>query len=142
MKLGDTPIGYPADRYDELKPVESSVSLELLGDFPMVSGELYNNNIADVIIFFYQLYYVANAILNPAKFSLSSIAILQHAESILKRRATSGLGRLAEVRRGLSFMNRIYVLSSISNAIKDGELRYTPTTQAEMAGMALDFRYN
>ncbi|KAJ7442645.1 P-loop containing nucleoside triphosphate hydrolase protein [Mycena latifolia] len=119
--LGDTDMGYPTQQYENKHSAKSAVMIELVGDLTM-------------------LYYAANAVFNPAKFTLTSIAMLQHSESILRRSFYNGVYEIAELRRGMNFMKRIYELSNITNVIKDGGLRYPPTDQSEKAGMSINLR--
>ncbi|KAJ6621879.1 P-loop containing nucleoside triphosphate hydrolase protein [Mycena sp. CBHHK59/15] len=119
--LGDTSTGYPAQQYDNLESVGFTTTVELLGDLPM-------------------LYYAANAVLNPARFTLTSIAMLQQSEARLRRTFYNGMFEVAELNRGMTFMKRIYELSNITNVIKDGELRYRSTDPSKTVGMSLELR--
>ncbi|KAJ7677503.1 P-loop containing nucleoside triphosphate hydrolase protein [Mycena rosella] len=119
--LGDTDMGYPSQQYENRQSVKSAVVIQLVGDLTM-------------------LYYAANAVFNPSKFTLTSIAMLQHSESLLQRTFYSGVYELAELRRGMNFMKRIYAIGNIQNVIKDGGLRYPSTEQSERAGMSIDLR--
>ncbi|KAJ7781791.1 P-loop containing nucleoside triphosphate hydrolase protein [Mycena maculata] len=119
--LGDTDMGWAGQQYEKKQSVQSAVMVELLGDLTM-------------------LYYAAVSVFNPAKFSLTSIAMLQHSESILRRTFTNGIYEVGELRRGINFMKRIYGLANITNVIKDGDLPYPSTDQSEVAGMSIDLR--
>ncbi|KAJ7147109.1 P-loop containing nucleoside triphosphate hydrolase protein [Mycena crocata] len=121
-RLGDTALEWPGFQYENKQTVCSAVMFELVGDLTM-------------------LYYAANAILNPAKFTLTSIAMLQHSESLLRRTFYSGIYEISELRQGMNFMKRVYGLSNIPRVIKDGGLKYPSTKQAETAGMSIHLRH-
>jgi hypothetical protein len=112
--------------------------IELVGDLTMVRVGF--RFIASYSAFL-KLYYAANAVLNPAKFTLTTIAMLQHSESILRRTFYSGIEQIAELRQSMNFMKRIYGVRDIANVIKDGSLKYPESVQSEQAGMTIDFRY-
>ncbi|KAJ7134763.1 P-loop containing nucleoside triphosphate hydrolase protein [Mycena epipterygia] len=119
--LGDTDMSYPGQLYDARQTVKFAVMVELVGDFTM-------------------LYYAANAVFNPAKFTLTSIAMLQHSEWILQRAFRNGVYEIADLRRGMNFMKRIYALTNVTNVIKDGGLKYPSTDHSETTGMSIDLR--
>ncbi|KAJ7505160.1 P-loop containing nucleoside triphosphate hydrolase protein [Mycena galericulata] len=118
--LGDTDMGHPTEQYYR-QSLQFTVLLGVVGDLTM-------------------LYYAAIAILNPGKFTLTSIAMLQHSESILARTFSSGMYEIGELRRGIAFMKRIYGIAGIPNVIQDGSLDYPSTDQSETAGMSIDLR--
>ncbi|KAJ7928036.1 P-loop containing nucleoside triphosphate hydrolase protein [Mycena leptocephala] len=99
-ELGDTEMAHPSMLYPIQQSLESTVMIELVGDLTM-------------------LYYAANAVFNPAKFTLTTIAMLQHSESILRRTFYSGIEQIAELH---------------------GSLKYPESDQNEQAGMTIDFR--
>ncbi|KAJ7486023.1 P-loop containing nucleoside triphosphate hydrolase protein [Mycena galericulata] len=118
--LGDTDMGHPTEQYYR-QSLQFTVLLGVVGDLTM-------------------LYYAAIAILNPGKFTLTSIAMLQHSESILARTFSSGMYEIGELRRGIAFMKRIYGIADIPNVIQDGSLDYPSTDKSETAGMSIDLR--
>jgi hypothetical protein len=79
-------------------------------------------------------------VFNPEKFTLTSIAMLQHSESILQRTFNNGVGQIGDLRRGMGFMKRIYGVTNIVNVIKDGSLEYPGMDQSQTAGMSIDLR--
>ncbi|KAJ7175996.1 P-loop containing nucleoside triphosphate hydrolase protein [Mycena filopes] len=119
--LGDTEGGYPTALYESKQSLGSKVVIELIGDLTM-------------------LYYAANAVFNPAKFSLSSIAMLQHSESILRRTFYGSVEDITELRQGMNFMKRVYNLANLTNVVKDGTLEYPAKADSDKAGMSIDFR--
>ncbi|KAF7365059.1 ABC transporter ATP-binding protein [Mycena venus] len=120
-ELGDTDISYPAQLYDIKRSLNLTVIMEIAGDLTM-------------------LYYAGNAVFNPTKFTLTSIAMLQHSESILRRTFYGGVKKIGELRQGMIFMKRIYGVADITNVVKDGTLEYPGTQQSEMDGMSIDLR--
>ncbi|KAJ6525313.1 P-loop containing nucleoside triphosphate hydrolase protein [Mycena vulgaris] len=118
--LGDTDMRHPSQQY-ESQSIKFAVMIQLLGDLTM-------------------LYYAANAVFHPAQFTLTSIAMLQHSESILRRAFYGGMNEIADLRRGMNFIKRIYGLTNITNVIKDGGLIYPSAEQSEMCGMSIDLR--
>ncbi|KAJ6585143.1 P-loop containing nucleoside triphosphate hydrolase protein [Mycena capillaripes] len=120
-KLGDTDMSFPSQLYSIQQSLESTVIIELVGDLTM-------------------LYYAANVVFNPTKFTLASIAMLQHSESILRRTFYSGINQFAELRQGMNFMKRIYGVAEIVNSIEDGGLEYPETEQSDLEGMSIDLR--
>ncbi|KAJ7025386.1 P-loop containing nucleoside triphosphate hydrolase protein [Mycena alexandri] len=119
--LGDTERGWPARLYETKQSLESTVVIELIGDLTM-------------------LYYAANAVFNPAKFTLTSIAMLQHSESILRRTFYGAISDIGELRQGMNFMKRIYNVANLTNVIEDGTLEYPVTDVSDKVGMSIDLR--
>ncbi|KAJ7675676.1 P-loop containing nucleoside triphosphate hydrolase protein [Mycena polygramma] len=120
--LGDTEMGYPAQLYAMKQSLRSTVIVEFVGDLTM-------------------LYYAANAVFNPVKFTLASIAMLQHSETILRRTFSSAVNEIGEVRQGMNFMKRIYGVSDVTNVVKDGSLNYPDIEHSETEGMSIDLRF-
>ncbi|KAJ7784405.1 P-loop containing nucleoside triphosphate hydrolase protein [Mycena metata] len=119
--LGDTERGWPTRLYEMKQSLESTVVIELIGDLTM-------------------LYYAANAVFNPAKFTLTSIAMLQHSETILGRTFYAAINDIGELRRGMNFMKRVYKVAGLTSIIKDGTLEYPATDGSDKAGMSIDLR--
>ncbi|KAJ7367043.1 P-loop containing nucleoside triphosphate hydrolase protein [Mycena albidolilacea] len=120
-ELGDTEMGAPWKIYENQHSLGLTVLTELAGDLTM-------------------LYYAGNAVFNPEKFTLTSIAMLQHSESILQRTFSDGVRQIGELRRSMGFMQRIYGVTNIVNVIKDGSLEYPGMDQSQTAGMSIDLR--
>jgi hypothetical protein len=79
-------------------------------------------------------------VFNPEKFTLTSIAMFQHSESILQRTFDDGVRQIGELRRNMGFMKRIYGVTNIVNVIEDGSLEYPGMDQSQTAGMSIDLR--
>ncbi|KAJ7189844.1 P-loop containing nucleoside triphosphate hydrolase protein [Mycena pura] len=110
--LEDVETDHPLILYDNHRSLLSSISLDIAGDLAM-------------------LFYAVNAIRNPDKFTLTTIAMLQHSESTLQRTFYRGIGEIREVTRGMNFMKRLYKICNLTNVIKDGVLKYPSTDQAD-----------
>ncbi|KAJ7644001.1 P-loop containing nucleoside triphosphate hydrolase protein [Roridomyces roridus] len=117
-QLGDTETRHPQQLYGR-KSLSYEVTVMLLGNLTM-------------------LYYAAISVLNPSQFTLTSIATLQHSESILQKTFYDGMRQIDDVRLGIDFARRIYALGDIANSLKDGSLEYP--RDAETAGMAIELK--
>ncbi|KAJ6508586.1 P-loop containing nucleoside triphosphate hydrolase protein [Mycena sanguinolenta] len=120
-ELGETSMGAAWQIYEATQSFGLRVTMDLAGDLTM-------------------LYYAWNAVFGPEKFTLASIAMLQHSESILRRTFSSGINQIGELRQSMNFMKRIYGITKVTNVIQDGTLPYPANDQSEMAGMSIDLR--
>ncbi|KAF7346521.1 ABC transporter ATP-binding protein [Mycena sanguinolenta] len=120
-ELGETSMGAPWQIYESTQSFGLRVMKDLAGDLTM-------------------LYYAWNAVFGPEKFSLASIAMLQHSESILRRTFSNGINQIGELRQSMNFMKRIYGITKIANVVEDGTLSYPADDQSETAGMSIDLR--
>ncbi|KAF7314494.1 ABC transporter ATP-binding protein [Mycena kentingensis (nom. inval.)] len=121
--LGDVNTDYPTNLWDNERSAVSNIIFEVLAELPM-------------------FFYAVNAILNPTKFTLSKIAMLQHSEAVLRRSFHRGVNQMNDFQRGMGFVKRLYKVCSPANSIKDGVLPYPSPTmeEAERKGMSIDFR--
>ncbi|KAJ7259596.1 P-loop containing nucleoside triphosphate hydrolase protein [Mycena haematopus] len=114
-------MGAPWQIYETRRSLGLRAMMDLAGDLTM-------------------LYYAWNAVFGPEKFTLTSIAMLQHSESILRRTFSDGMTQIGELRQSMNFMKQIYEVENINNIIEDGNLPYPAKDQSEMAGMSIDLR--
>ncbi|KAF7299632.1 ABC transporter ATP-binding protein [Mycena chlorophos] len=119
--LGDIPHDHPVTLWERQRSVVSKIGEELLENLPMV-------------------YYAANAVLNPATFSLSKIAMLQQSESALRRTIFDGVWKLDSLKRGMVFIRRLYKFCAPLRTLEDGVRKYPSSEEADRAGMSIELR--
>ncbi|TFK33868.1 P-loop containing nucleoside triphosphate hydrolase protein [Crucibulum laeve] len=78
--------------------------------------------------------------MNPSKFSLASIAILQQSASQLEYSVSSVLRHTTEFRNGINSIKDIYTKAYIQNKMKDGHLTYPHPENGSEAGMGFELR--
>jgi len=82
----------------------------------------------------------ANAILQPSKFSVSSMAILQQTSSSLRWTFSKILGYSKKAPKNLDLIKSTYDALKIDNQVSDGTNPY-PSEDYKNNGMSLDVRY-
>jgi hypothetical protein len=82
----------------------------------------------------------ANGILQPSKFSVSSMAILQQTSSSLRQTFYQILDSSRETPRQLELIRSTYDALKVNNQVSDGTRPY-PGEDNKNNGMALDIRY-
>ncbi|KAK7048497.1 ABC transporter ATP-binding protein [Favolaschia claudopus] len=120
QELKDKDMGSPYGLFQRNQSVNFAVAIQLAGDLTM-------------------LYYALNAVFNSREFTLTSIAMLQHSESLLRRSFQTGMRELGEGYKGMMFMKRIYDAANVENIVRDGVLEY-PRDGSDAAGMSIDLR--
>ncbi|KAG6843741.1 hypothetical protein H0H87_001042 [Tephrocybe sp. NHM501043] len=120
VRLGDT----DTDSWWEQLERNSSVLFEVLssiaGDLPMV-------------------YCAANAIINPSKFSIASIAVLQQSSTTLRWSMQSIIRETRSFQRHVSKLKNLYALSEKLRRIPEGDAPY-PSLTSHMDGMSLELK--
>ncbi|KAF7325600.1 ABC transporter ATP-binding protein [Mycena kentingensis (nom. inval.)] len=120
--LGDTDIAWPYDIYRRERRTYWTVPVRLAKDLPMV-------------------YYAANAILNPAKFSFATIAILQKADSLLSWTFQDILFSVRYFVRQGSQVKAIYDMENVQHdATRGGAAAYPPADDPETDGMTIELK--
>ena len=89
-----------------------------------------------------QTYMAANAILQPSKFSVSSMAILQQTSNSLRRTFFRIFEGGKDIPKHLHLIKSTYdtLTLRVENKISDGDKPY-PSGDKEKEGMSLEFRY-
>jgi hypothetical protein len=87
-----------------------------------------------------QTYMAANAILQPSKFSVSSMAILQQTSNSLRWTFSRIFDGGKDIPKHLNLIKSIYDTLKIENKISDGNKPY-PSGDKKKDGMSLEFRY-
>jgi hypothetical protein len=87
-----------------------------------------------------KIYMAANAILQPSKFSVSSMAILQQTSSSLRWTFDKILHGSKNISRHLELTKSIYNTLKVDNQIRDGSRPY-PQEDRKNDGMSIDVRY-
>jgi hypothetical protein len=82
----------------------------------------------------------ANAILQPSKFSVSSMAILQQTSNSLRWTFFRIFEGGKDIPKHLHLIKSIYDALKVENKISDGNKPY-PSGEKEKDGMSLEFRY-
>ncbi|KAJ6630319.1 P-loop containing nucleoside triphosphate hydrolase protein [Mycena sp. CBHHK59/15] len=121
--LGDTDVSGPSEQYRRRGSSLPNVVTALAGDLPM-------------------LYYAGNAILNPTKFSLASIATLQKSEQLLSWTFLDVFYNVQTVKRLTNSVKMVYDLEKTVNEskMKDGELPYPPLDCPHEQGMPFELK--
>lgn len=81
------------------------------------------------------------AILHPARFTVTSIAILQQSASTLRWSLESVLDSTDSFQRQLTDIKNLYEVSDVVNKISDGTLPYPSSSDKKQTGMAFELRY-
>jgi hypothetical protein len=87
-----------------------------------------------------QIYMAANAILQPSKFSVSSMAILQQTSNSLRWTFYEILDDIKEAPQHLELIRSIYDGLKVDNQVSDGTSPY-PSEDYKNDGMSLEVRY-
>ncbi|KAG6911415.1 hypothetical protein DXG01_016512 [Tephrocybe rancida] len=118
--LGDT----CTDNYWEIAERKKSplfdVTCSLAGDLPMV-------------------YCAANAMLNPSRFSIASIAVLQHSSSTLQYSLQTIVSNTRSFQRHVTKLKNLYDISEKLSKIPEGTIPY-PSAQTSADGMGLELK--
>ncbi|KAF8163821.1 P-loop containing nucleoside triphosphate hydrolase protein [Crassisporium funariophilum] len=104
-ELGQVTDDHPYSQYSRRSSSFFDVASKLLGDLPMV-------------------YCAAMAIINPTKFSVASIAILQQSSSHLRYSLETIFQSSEQFRQNMSSIRKVYAASSVTNTMSDGHLSY------------------
>jgi len=119
--LGNASDEYPSSQYQRRATPNWDVLCDVFGDLPMV-------------------YCAVNAVLNPSKFSITSIAILQQSSSTLRWTLESVLQNTASFRRHLNEIRSLYDAAKVNNKVVDGERPYPNPIHKSDKGMSFDLR--
>ncbi|KAF9458572.1 P-loop containing nucleoside triphosphate hydrolase protein [Collybia nuda] len=119
--LRDTCTDHPWLQMERRSSPSFDVLSEVLGDLPMV-------------------YCAINAILNPSKFSIASIAVLQQSSMTLRHSFDSILYDAKSFRQQMSKLKNLYTISSVKNKLQDGDSSYPQSNSMSEAGMAFDLK--
>ncbi|RDB22985.1 putative multidrug export ATP-binding/permease protein YgaD [Hypsizygus marmoreus] len=97
------------------------IILAILGDLPMV-------------------YCAVNVIINPTKFSVASIAVLQQSSMSLRYSLEKILYKVTAFQHNVSKLRNLYAASERKNKMEDGDLSYPRTEKAHEDGMAFELK--
>ncbi|RDB22903.1 Lipid A export ATP-binding/permease protein MsbA [Hypsizygus marmoreus] len=93
----------------------------ILGDLPMV-------------------YSAVNAIMNPTKFSVASVAVLQQSSTTLRYSLESILYKSTAFQRNIIKLKSLYAVSESKNKVEDGDLPYPRSEIVHKEGMAFELK--
>lgn len=87
-----------------------------------------------------KVYCAVNAVMNPSKFSVASIAVLQQSAWTLRYSLESIMYSSRAFQRHVSKLKALYAVSEVKNKIQDGNLSYPQSTTEDDKGMALELK--
>ncbi|KAF8209317.1 P-loop containing nucleoside triphosphate hydrolase protein [Mycena galopus ATCC 62051] len=119
--LGDADISEPYQQHQRLDGATSHITIKLVRDLPM-------------------LYYAANAIMNPSRLSLATIATLHQSESLLSWTFAMVTYRIQLMANGISAVKEIYDLENVVHQTKSGDLPYPPLGRPHEQGMPFELK--
>ncbi|KAJ7221462.1 P-loop containing nucleoside triphosphate hydrolase protein [Mycena pura] len=119
--LGDTDSSSPYQQYRRLQGTPLRLAIKLASDLPM-------------------LYYAGNAIMNPTKFSLSTVATLQQIESLFSWTFQDLFYHAQSFFRGANKLQAVYDLEHVVHETKGGDLPYPPLGRPHEQGMPLELK--
>lgn len=119
------------------RPIWDTVA-GLIGEFPTVSGSHRSSQTPTQTK---QIFYAANAVLNPSKFSISSIAILQQTATSMRWTSDSVVRESNQLARYLNHIRNIYRSLEVDNRIDDGISPYPSIGEKLHKGMSLEARW-
>jgi hypothetical protein len=135
--LGNASDEYPDSQYRRHATPNRDVLCDVFGDLPMASFRHHHqSNLFNHL----QVYCAVNAVLNPSKFSITSIAILQQSSSTIRRTLENILIDTALFRRHLNEIQNLYDAAKINNKMSDGEHPYPNPIHKCDEGMSFDLR--
>ncbi|KAK7437148.1 hypothetical protein VKT23_018775 [Stygiomarasmius scandens] len=118
--LSNTPTEHAETLYSRNKSPFTQCVSSVVGDFPV-------------------LYYAAVALMKPSNMSLTTIATLQQASTLLRWSFWDIFYNVDQLRYSMSRVQQLYDLENTPPAIKDGCLSY-PTSRTSDKGMAFELR--
>lgn len=86
------------------------------------------------------IYCAMNAILNPARFSIASIAVLQQSSTTLRYSFQSIIYNAKTFQRHVSKLKKLYAVSEKKAKLQDGDLAYPSPETQNKDGMAFELR--
>ncbi|KAK0448163.1 P-loop containing nucleoside triphosphate hydrolase protein [Armillaria borealis] len=98
-----------------------NIFYQLLGDFPLI-------------------YFSAAAILDPTRFSMSSIAVMQQTSQNLEWSIDSILHKIAYFHEQCQILRSIYEAGEVKNLVRDGSTRYPRSVEEKTKGMSFEIR--
>ncbi|KAJ6455944.1 P-loop containing nucleoside triphosphate hydrolase protein [Mycena vitilis] len=119
--LGDTDITEPDVQYSRRPGATSHIGLRLTKDLPL-------------------LYYALNAIMNPSRFSLATIATLTQSQSLLCWSFDEIMYRVSTVASLASSVKAMYDLDHVVHQMKSGDLPYPPLRRPHERGMPFELK--
>ncbi|KDR69213.1 hypothetical protein GALMADRAFT_256051 [Galerina marginata CBS 339.88] len=105
QSLGHLSDSHPYQQYNTTESPFFSVVTKVLGDLPMVFCAL-------------------NAIMEPTKFSVASIAILQQSSSTLRQSVSMALYASQQFRKSVAAVKTIYASTAVINSMTVGDTSY------------------
>ncbi|KAF8209316.1 P-loop containing nucleoside triphosphate hydrolase protein [Mycena galopus ATCC 62051] len=119
--LGDTDMSEPYLQFWRQKGAASHIVTKLARDLPM-------------------LYYALDAIINPSRLSLATIATLHQSESQLSWTFDDILLRIQQSMNGIGPVKEIYDLENVVHQTKSGDLPYPPLDRPHEQGMPFELK--
>ncbi|KAK0231574.1 P-loop containing nucleoside triphosphate hydrolase protein [Armillaria fumosa] len=98
-----------------------TIFFQLLGDFPLI-------------------YFSAAAILDPTRFSMSSIAVMQQTSQNLEWSIDSILLRVSYFYEQCQILRNMYEAGEVKNLVQDGSTRYPRSVEEKTKGMSFEIR--
>ncbi|KAK0191694.1 P-loop containing nucleoside triphosphate hydrolase protein [Armillaria mellea] len=112
-----------------------------------VSTQYSRRSLSPMRIIFYQLlgnfpliYFSAAAILNPTRFSMSSIAVMQQTSRNLEWSIDSILHKIAYFHEQCQILRNTYEAGEVKNLVRDGSTRYPRSVEEKTKGMSFEIR--
>ncbi|TFK33870.1 P-loop containing nucleoside triphosphate hydrolase protein, partial [Crucibulum laeve] len=121
QKVGDLSDEHPLYQYSIRSSPSRDIVVQVLGDLPMI-------------------YCALNAAMNPSKFSLASIAILQQSASHISYSFSDLLESTTSFRKSINTIKNMYAKNEIPNVVHEGQLSYPHKDFDCAKGMALELR--
>jgi hypothetical protein len=86
------------------------------------------------------MYCAINAVMNPSKFSIASVAVLQHSSMSLRYSIQLILYETKSFRQHISKLKNLYGIEDVKMKLKEGEVSY-PSPNSKDTGMSFELRY-
>ncbi|KAG6870536.1 hypothetical protein C0992_013090, partial [Termitomyces sp. T32_za158] len=117
-KLGDTCTAEYWEQLQRRSPLFLEIVYSIAGDLPMV-------------------YCAANVVINPSKFSIASIAVLQQSSSLLRYSLHYIFRDTQTLNRHVTKLKNLYALLEKLSKVQQGDVPY-PRSQTSKDGMAFE----
>ncbi|GLB34638.1 putative ABC transporter [Lyophyllum shimeji] len=120
-QLGDTCTDEFWDQWDRKPSPALDILSSMAGDLPMI-------------------YCAMNAVINPRKFSIASVAVLQQSSSTLRYSFQSIIYNAKTFQRNVGKLTKLYAVSEQKAKLQDGDLAYPAAETENKEGMAFELR--
>jgi hypothetical protein len=86
------------------------------------------------------MYCAINAVVNPSKFSVAAVAVLQHSSMNLRNSIQIILHETKSFQRHISKLKILYSISDVKIKLQEGDVSY-PGPNSKDTGMSFELRY-